>query len=71
MNWAFWSMKGTFDLIFCRNVMIYFDKLTQQGLINRFWEILEPGGSLFMGHFEGMSGIEHWFRYVQPATYVK
>ena len=66
-----WPMKGTFDLIFCRNVMIYFDKLTQQGLINRFWEILEPGGYLFVGHSEGMSGIKHKFRYVQPATYVK
>ena len=66
-----WPMKGSFNLIFCRNVMIYFDKLTQQGLINRFWEILEPGGYLFVGHSEGMSGIKHKFRYVQPATYVK
>jgi len=66
-----WPMKGSFNLIFCRNVMIYFDKPTQQELINRFWEILEPGGYLFVGHSEGMSGIKHKFRYVQPATYVK
>ncbi len=66
-----WPMKGPFTVIFCRNVMIYFDKPTQQGLINRFWEILEPGGYLFVGHSEGMSGIKHKFRYVQPATYVK
>ena len=66
-----WPMKGSFNLIFCRNVMIYFDKATQQGLINRFWEVLEPGGYLFVGHSEGMSGIKHKFRYVQPATYVK
>jgi len=66
-----WPMKGSFNLIFCRNVMIYFDKLTQQSLINRFWEILEPGGYLFVGHSEGMSGIKHKFRYVRPATYVK
>ena len=66
-----WPMKGSFNLIFCRNVMIYFDKATQQDLINRFWEVLEPGGYLFVGHSEGMSGIKHKFRYVQPATYVK
>ena len=66
-----WPMKGPFTVIFCRNVMIYFDRQTQQRLVNRFWEILEPGGYLFVGHSEGMSGIKHKFRYVQPATYVK
>ena len=66
-----WPMKGSFSVIFCRNVMIYFDKLTQQKLVNRFWEILEPGGHLFVGHSEGMSGVKHKFRYVRPATYVK
>ena len=66
-----WPMKGSFNLIFCRNVMIYFDTLTQQKLVNRFWDILQPGGYLFVGHSEGMSGVKHKFRYVQPATYVK
>ena len=66
-----WPMKGPFTVIFCRNVMIYFDKQTQQRLVNRFWEMLEPGGYLFVGHSEGMSGVKHKFRYVQPATYVK
>jgi len=66
-----WPMKGSFNLIFCRNVMIYFDRPTQQTLVNRFYEILEPGGYLFVGHSEGMSGVKHKFRYVQPATYVK
>ena len=37
-----WPMKGPFEAIFCRNVMIYFDKPTQQGLVERFWEILRP-----------------------------
>ena len=66
-----WPMKGLFSVIFCRNVMIYFDRPTQQKLINRFWELLLPGGYLFVGHSEGLSGISHKFNYVQPATYRK
>ena len=66
-----WPMKGPFDVIFCRNVMIYFDKQTQEKLINRFWELLRPGGYLFVGHSEGLSSIQHKFRYQQPAVYKK
>jgi chemotaxis protein methyltransferase CheR len=66
-----WPMKGPFNVIFCRNVMIYFDRPTQQRLINRFWELLEPGGFLFVGHSEGLSAIKHKFRYMRPATYQK
>jgi chemotaxis protein methyltransferase CheR len=66
-----WPMKGPFHVIFCRNVMIYFDRATQQQLINRFWDLLEPGGYLFVGHSEGLSAITHRFKYVRPATYRK
>jgi len=66
-----WPMKGPFNVIFCRNVMIYFDRPTQQQLINRFWQLLEPGGFLFVGHAEGLSAINHKFRYMRPATYRK
>ena len=66
-----WPMKGQFDLILCRNVMIYFDKPTQQGLVSRFWSMLGPGGHLFVGHSESLTGISSDFRYVQPAVYVK
>lgn len=66
-----WPMKGLFNVIFCRNVMIYFDRPTQQQLINRFWEFIEPGGYLFVGHSEGLSAISHKFKYVRPATYRK
>lgn len=66
-----WPMKGPFKVIFCRNVMIYFDRATQEKLINRFWGLLESGGYLFVGHSEGLSGVKHKFQYVQPAIYIK
>ena len=66
-----WPMRGPFDAIFCRNVMIYFDKPTQAALVDRFWELLPPGGHLFVGHSESLTGLTHRFRYVRPAVYVK
>ncbi len=66
-----WPMKGPFDVIFCRNVMIYFNRATQQRLINRLWEYIGPGGYLFVGHSEGLSAITHKFHYVRPAIYRK
>lgn len=66
-----WPMKGPFDFIFCRNVMIYFDRQTQEQLIERFWGYIKPGGYLFVGHSEGLSGISHKFHYVKPAIYIK
>lgn len=64
-------MRGPFDVIFCRNVMIYFDKPTQEKLVNRFYRLLAPGGHLFVGHAESLIGSKHGFRYVQPAVYKK
>ena len=64
-----WPMRGPFQAIFCRNVMIYFDKPTQQELVGRYYEMLAPGGHLFVGHSESLSGIAHRFAYVQPAVY--
>ncbi|HZS44591.1 MAG TPA: protein-glutamate O-methyltransferase CheR [Blastocatellia bacterium] len=66
-----WPMKGPFDIIFCRNVMIYFDKPTQQELVNCFWELLRPGGHLFVGHSESLNSSGRQFRYVQPAVYMR
>jgi chemotaxis protein methyltransferase CheR len=65
-----WPMSGPFDLISCRNVMIYFDKPTQQKLVDRFWDILAPGW-FFAGHSESFAALDHGFRYVQPAVYQK
>jgi chemotaxis protein methyltransferase CheR len=64
-----WPMRRRFDLICCRNVMIYFDKATQQRLVERFYEMLVPGGWFFAGHSESFAGLQHDFRYIEPAVY--
>jgi chemotaxis protein methyltransferase CheR len=66
-----WPMRGQFDFIFCRNVMIYFDAETQKTLIARFYEALRPGGFFFVGHSESLSGRSGAFEYRMPATYQK
>jgi chemotaxis protein methyltransferase CheR len=65
------SQLGPFPVIFCRNVMIYFDKPTQENVVNRMADCLEPGGYLLIGHSESLNGCKHPFRYVAPATYRK
>jgi chemotaxis protein methyltransferase CheR len=66
-----WPMEKGFQVIMCRNVMIYFDKEVQARLVNRFWDLLAPGGHLFVGHSESLTSLKHRFTYVQPAVYVK
>jgi chemotaxis protein methyltransferase CheR len=68
---ADWPMKGLFDAIFCRNVMIYFDANTKQQLIDRYWDMLAPGGTLLIGHSESLAGTPHRFQYIQPTIYQK
>jgi chemotaxis protein methyltransferase CheR len=58
-----------FDFIFCRNVMIYFDKPTQQRVVSMLEQHLVPGGYLFIAHSEGLSGIAHSLKWVAPAVY--
>ncbi|HEX6807666.1 MAG TPA: protein-glutamate O-methyltransferase CheR [Gemmatimonadaceae bacterium] len=66
-----WPLRGPFDAIFCRNVMIYFDAGVRQRLVERLWHLLAPGGHLFVGHAESLGTLTHGFRYVQPAVYVR
>lgn len=65
------SHLGPFSVIFCRNVMIYFDAPTQERVVNRLAGCLEPGGYLFTGHSESLNGIKHPLQYVQAAIYRK
>jgi chemotaxis protein methyltransferase CheR len=62
---------SVFQFIFCRNVMIYFDKKTQEKLVNKFYQCIIPGGYLMIGHSESLTGVNHPFKYIQPSVYQK
>lgn len=64
-----WPMRGPFDVIFCRNVMIYFDRETQERLVQRLTALLTPGGFLFVGHSETLTSLRHDLKIVSPAVY--
>ncbi len=66
-----WPFKGQFDIIFCRNVMIYFDAPTRNALIERFHKLLRPGGILAVGSAETLAGLQTPFTPVQPSVYTK
>jgi chemotaxis protein methyltransferase CheR len=65
------SWPRQFPVIFCRNVMIYFDQPTQEKVVSSLCEHLEPGGYLFVGHAESLSRVAHKLEYVRPAIYRK
>jgi chemotaxis protein methyltransferase CheR len=65
------SWPRPFPVIFCRNVMIYFDRRTQEQVVNRLVTCLEQGGYLFVGHAESLIRVSHSLDYVQPAVYRK
>lgn len=64
-------IKNLLDLIFCRNVMIYFDRPTQETLVNKFHRYLKPGGYLFIGHSESLQWVTHPFKAIAPTIYKK
>lgn len=63
--------KNPFDIIFCRNVMIYFDRDVQEKLVNNFYDALSAKGLLFIGHSESLIQIHHNFSYSEPTIYKK
>jgi chemotaxis protein methyltransferase CheR len=64
-----WPMKGPFDVIFCRNVVIYFDKDTQRGLFERMAELQAPGAWLIIGHSESLFNITSRYKLVSRTVY--
>lgn len=64
-----WQVAGPFDAIFCRNVLIYFDKPTQRRIIERFRPMLQPDGLLFVGHSEGLYHCTDLFRSLGKTVY--
>ena len=64
-----WPQLGSFDLIWLRNVMIYFDASTKRTLVARLAQALRPGWHLFVGHSESLSGLDSELQAVQPAVY--
>ncbi len=64
-------IRTPLDVIFCRNVMIYFDRPTQANLMKKFFHYLRPGGYLFIGHSESLQWIDHQFSYIRPTIYQK
>ncbi len=64
-------MHGPLDVIFCRNVMIYFDQEVRARLLQELRRLLRPGGYLMVGHAESLSGMIGDFKAVRPSTYIK
>ncbi len=64
-----YPFKYGFDYVFCRNVMIYFDRPTQEGVVNRIGGHLRPGGYFVVGHSESLNGLKHNLHYQKPTVY--
>jgi chemotaxis protein methyltransferase CheR len=69
LNDPIYPVSGFFDLILCRNVLIYFDASSRERVLNRLLDKLAPGGFLLVGHAESLGGLIHRVRYVMPTIY--
>ncbi|HEY8936739.1 MAG TPA: CheR family methyltransferase [Cyclobacteriaceae bacterium] len=69
MDNAYRIDKASLDIIFCRNVLIYFDKSTQEKVIRKFMSYLRPGGLLFLGHSESLMGMNMSMKQLKPTIY--
>jgi len=66
-----YPMSGPMDIVFCRNVMIYFDTSTRERLITEIHRLLKPGGYLITGHAESMASINNNFKCIKPSIFMK
>ena len=66
-----YAVNEQFDIIFCRNVLIYFDRETQEKVINKLCSKLKPGGYFFLGHSESITGIDVPLKSVKPTIYIR
>jgi chemotaxis protein methyltransferase CheR len=66
-----YDLPVTFDIVFCRNVLIYFDRLTQEKVINRLCARLKTGGYFFLGHSESVSDMQVPLRQIKPTVFIK
>lgn len=66
-----YPMKGPFDVIFCRNVMIYFDQSGRETFVREAIRLLRPGGLLVVGHAESLAGLPHNLKTLKPSVYLK
>ncbi len=64
-----YPIKGIFDVIFCRNAMIYFDRDLRTKMVREFAHLLKPGGLLMIGHAETLIGLENQYRTIKPSVY--
>ena len=71
LNHDRYPVPGPFDLVFCRNVLIYFDVASKARVVNRLLDQLAPGGHLFLGHAESLTGLTDRGRIVGPTVYVR
>jgi chemotaxis protein methyltransferase CheR len=66
-----WPMNGYFDFIFCRNVLIYFDRETKERLARRYGRLLKEGSYLFIGHSESLHQLDTGFNLIGNTIYKK
>lgn len=66
-----WPIKGPLDVIFCRNVIIYFDAQTKADLANRYFNLLASHGTVFIGHSESLLGVTKQAKLVGKTVYEK
>ncbi len=71
MDSGYSSIKEKFDVVFCRNVLIYFDRPTQESVINKLSYHLKPGGYFFIGHSESLTGMSVPLEHIKPTIFRK